>query len=143
MESVIALARHARGASRVQFESRVRGALPEVHCDSEQIKQVLLNLVMNAVEATPEGTVCLEASAQSDFAVITVQDEGSGVPVAQEDLIFEPFFTTKESGNGLGLAIAAQIVDQHGGNLAARNRPGKGLTIELRLPVRSSMKAGA
>jgi signal transduction histidine kinase len=107
-----------------------------VQCDSEQLKQVLLNLLMNAVHATGKGEVNLQAYTRDGAAFIVVRDEGAGIPKDQEDRIFEPFFTTKPNGSGLGLAIASKIVEQHGGLLTARNAPGKGLTMVLQLPVK-------
>jgi two-component system, NtrC family, sensor histidine kinase HydH len=135
IDSTIALARHSGEASGVEFRRTIDGALPEVQCDSEQLKQVLLNLLMNAVHATGRGAVDLNAFARDGAAFIVVRDEGAGIPKDQEDRIFEPFFTTKPNGSGLGLAIASKIIEQHGGLLTARNAPGKGLTMVLQLPV--------
>jgi signal transduction histidine kinase len=135
IDSTIALARHSGEAAGVEFRRIVDGILPEVQCDSEQLKQVLLNLLMNAVHATGNGAIDLEAYARDNTAFILVRDEGSGIPKDQEDRIFEPFFTTKPNGSGLGLAIASKIIEQHGGLLSARNTPGKGLTMVLQLPV--------
>jgi signal transduction histidine kinase len=67
--------------------------------------------------------------------VITVRDEGSGIPPEQRERIFDPFFTTKDNGTGLGLAIASTIVEQHGGTLSAVNAPGRGLDVVVQLPL--------
>lgn len=135
IDSTVALARHSGVANGIEFRRRIDGALPEVECDSEQLKQVLLNLLMNAVHATGQGAVDLHAYAQDGEAYIMVRDEGAGIPKEQEDRIFEPFFTTKSNGSGLGLAIASKIVEQHGGRLTPQNVPGKGLTMLIQLPV--------
>lgn len=135
MESTIALARHSGEADGIRFDYRVENALPEVRCDPEQMKQVLFNLLINAVHATGRGTVQLEACCRNGAVVVTVRDQGHGIPKEKESRIFEPFFTTKAEGSGLGLAIAGKIVEQHGGTLTARNIPGKGLTMELQLPL--------
>jgi signal transduction histidine kinase len=135
IDSTIALARHSGEAGDIEFRRTVDGELPEVLCDSEQLKQVLFNLVMNAVHATGKGVVDLHAWTQSGSAFISVRDEGSGIPKEQEDRIFEPFFTTKANGSGLGLAIASKIMEQHGGTLMAKNTPGEGLAMELQLPI--------
>jgi two-component system, NtrC family, sensor histidine kinase HydH len=135
MDSTIALARHSGEAEGITFERKVVGTVPEVPCDPEQLKQVLFNLVINAVHATGSGKVELWVGLSGGAAVITVRDEGKGIPKDQEGRIFEPFFTTKSGGSGLGLAIAGKIVEQHGGTLTARNTPGKGLTMELQLPL--------
>jgi two-component system sensor histidine kinase HydH len=136
IDSTIALARHSGEARGVEFHRTIEGELPEAQCDSEQLKQVLLNLLMNAVHATGDGSVDLRAYARDGKAFIVVRDEGSGIPKDQEDRIFEPFFTTKPNGSGLGLAIASKIIEQHGGLLTARNSPGKGLTMVLQLPIK-------
>ena len=135
ISATIALARHSGQADGIEFRPRCDTSLPEVQCDPEQMKQVLLNLVMNAVHATGTGVIDLEACTRDGLAIIAVRDQGSGVPKEQEKHMFEPFFTTKANGTGLGLAIAAQIVEQHGGKLEAQNSPGRGLTMVLELPV--------
>ncbi|MCU1328239.1 MAG: Sensor histidine kinase [Bryobacterales bacterium] len=110
--------------------------MSEVECDPEQLKQVLLNLVLNAVEASPPNSEVTIAADRVDGHVrISVTDKGAGVTPGDEDKIFEPFFTTREKGSGLGLAIASNIVRQHGGNLAAENNPAGGMTFRVELPV--------
>jgi signal transduction histidine kinase len=95
-----------------------QGEIPEVALDPAAIRRVLLNLLRNAVEASPKGaTIRLELSARGDGFRLTVNDEGPGVPEAKRDQIFEPFFTTKEKGTGLGLAMARKMVVLHGGSL--------------------------
>jgi signal transduction histidine kinase len=109
--------------------------LPLVTVDAEQIKQVLLNLVINALQAMPKGgrvvlrTLCDEKGA----VVIEVEDEGGGVDPAIATRIFDPFFTTKEKGVGLGLSIAYKIVLQHGGSLTVKNSE-RGAAFRLTLP---------
>ena len=138
IDSVIALAGHSPGASAVTFYREIATPLPEVECDSEQVKQVLLNLIINAIQATREGTVELRAFANDGAAFVSVCDQGGGIAAEEQDRIFEPFFTTKETGTGLGLAVAAKIVEQHGGALTAENRPGQGLTMTVQLPLERS-----
>jgi signal transduction histidine kinase len=135
IDSTIALARHSGEAVGIEFRRTVERDLPEVQCDSEQLKQVLFNLVMNAVHATGRGAVDLHACTRDGSVFITVRDQGSGIPREHEDRIFEPFFTTKPNGSGLGLAIASKITEQHGGALLAKNTPGEGLAMELQLPI--------
>jgi signal transduction histidine kinase len=112
-------------------------------CDSEQVKQVLLNLIMNAIQATGQGAVDLHAFVKDGSVCIAVRDHGAGIPAEDEDRIFEPFFTTKETGSGLGLAIATRIAEQHGGTLSAENSPGQGLTMTLKLPLTNKVRATA
>jgi signal transduction histidine kinase len=143
IDSVIALARHSGRAAGITFNRSIDVGLPEVQCDSEQIKQVLVNLVMNAIDATGNGNIYLEGAYSDGMVWVSVADEGAGIPLAQEDRIFEPFFTTKETGSGLGLPIAAQIVESHGGTLRAQNQPGSGLKMILQFPIAPAIRADA
>jgi signal transduction histidine kinase len=96
-----------------------------VDADPEKIKQVLLNLVRNAVEATGTGgRIELRVARDADAARVDVEDDGPGLP-SPEAPIFEPFYTTKAQGTGLGLSIAHRIVADHGGRIAVDSRPGR------------------
>ncbi len=108
-----------------------------VHCDREQLHQVLVNLLMNGVQAAGvDGTVILRAESQihNDGVQIEVLDDGPGILEADLHRIFNPFFTTKASGTGLGLAIVHRIVESHGGTVRAGNRPEGGAKFVLWLP---------
>lgn len=127
--------------SRVQVEST--GDLPSVTVDPDQLKQVLLDLVLNAVQAMPEGgVVTLRAAKLSDAIAIEVQDEGVGINPENIEKIFDPFFTTRPNGTGLGLSIAYQIVRQHQGRLEVRRNPERGMTFAILLPLHFDEKAG-
>jgi signal transduction histidine kinase len=92
--------------------------------DEEKVKQVLLNLLRNAIEATgPDGRIAVRIRQVSAMGEITVEDDGPGWHA--DAPVFEPFFTTKDSGAGLGLAIVHRIVMDHGGTLDASSRPGR------------------
>ena len=133
--SVLVLASHSPGGDAIDFRRTIAEALPEVECDSEQLKQVLLNLVINAVEATGQGVVEIIAAADKTRVTITVRDHGAGIPPALRQQVFDPFFTTKNNGTGLGLAIASKIVEQHGGSLAAASAPSGGMDMVVILPL--------
>jgi two-component system, NtrC family, sensor histidine kinase HydH len=136
LESVAALATHAANSQQIEFLRNVHDGLPEVECDPEQLKQVLLNLLINAIQASNgAGTIWLDAAVRTDRISILVRDQGCGIPPAEQDRIFDPFFTTKENGTGLGLAIASMIVEQHGGLLTAEHNQDKGMTFRLELPL--------
>ncbi|MBI5572674.1 MAG: PAS domain-containing protein [Desulfomonile tiedjei] len=114
--------------------------VPAVHGDRNQIKQVLLNLMLNSVEAMPEGgviTVSVETGHNSDRVKVTVSDTGTGIPKAVQPQVFEPFVTTKEIGKGvgLGLSVAYGIVAQHGGMLEMQSEEGKGTKFVVTLPA--------
>ncbi len=127
-----------------------------VHVDSEQMRQVLMNLVLNALEAVEaEGKVEVRiasrrersgkgAGSNGPWVCVEVQDNGIGIAAPEVDLIFEPFYSTKRGGTGLGLAIANRIVERHGGELEVESRLGAGTTMRLWVPrVTSTAKTVA
>lgn len=143
IESVATLARHAAILHDVELVLDLPAGICEIECDAEQLKQVLLNLIINAVQATEgRGTVLIRGSRVQNRLRIEILDEGCGIPSAQQDQIFDPFFTTKESGTGLGLAIAANIIEQHGGLLTSLSNPDKGMTFRIDLPLQRPLKPG-
>jgi signal transduction histidine kinase len=106
-------------------------------CDPEQIYQVVLNLVVNAVQALPAGgNVWLRMLAESSGSVgFEVEDDGPGLPAEIRERIFQPFVTGRDGGTGLGLAFVDRIVKAHRGRVAVRSEPGKGTVFEVRLPM--------
>jgi len=136
LDLVIILVRHACDASRLDLRRHIGSDLPMLECDPEQLKQVLINLVMNACQAMPlGGTVLLEAQRDGASIQIDVHDQGGGIDEANLEKIFDPFFTTKESGTGLGLSVAHQIVSQHGGVLTIASNSSQGVTVRVSLPL--------
>jgi signal transduction histidine kinase len=141
LDGVIALAQHAIGQKNIAFRRHVAPDMPFIECDPEQMTQVLLNLVINATEASEAGSVVTLTADQTDDTVrIRVVDEGSGVPPEDIDKLFNPFFTTKESGTGLGLPVAHQIVGQMGGLLTARRNRSGGMTFSIDFPNKDAGK---
>jgi signal transduction histidine kinase len=137
LDSVIELAGHAIEKQSIALRRETSPQLPAVECDPELLRQVLLNLIINAIQAMPSGgEVVISASPQPERMLIHVKDEGCGIKPEDRDRIFDPFFTTKENGSGLGLSVAHQIVQQHGGVLTAAANPEKGMTFSLLLPLR-------
>lgn len=137
LDSVLDLASHALDGNRIVLRKEVAEQLPTLECDPEQLKQVLLNLVINAIQATSgDGEVVLRSSRQEDRILIQVRDQGCGISPQNLDRIFDPFFTTKENGTGLGLSVVHQIVEQHGGLLTAENNRDKGMTFSVLFPAR-------
>jgi signal transduction histidine kinase len=106
--------------------------------DARKLRQALLNLVLNAIQASPRGSAVRVAVASACEGVrITVRDDGVGMTPEVLDRIRKPYFTTKEGGTGLGLAVARGLVEQHGGNLDLKSSPGKGTTVTLTLPTKA------
>lgn len=114
----------------------VEDGVPPVTGEEERLRQVLINLCLNGLEASPEGGhVTLSAGHEAGRVWLTVDDSGPGVPPEIRDRLFEPFFTTKAQGSGLGLPIVHAIVTQHGGTLEVGTAPGGGARFILRLPA--------
>ncbi|WP_164019696.1 sensor histidine kinase [Pyxidicoccus trucidator] len=117
-------------------QAPLEAELPPVAGEEERLRQVLINLCLNALEATPAGSaVTVSAGHEGGRVWLTVDDAGPGVPKEVRERIFEPFFTTKAQGSGLGLSIVHAIVTQHGGTLEVGAAPGGGARFILRLPV--------
>ncbi|HZC24729.1 MAG TPA: ATP-binding protein [Candidatus Binatia bacterium] len=138
LESVSRLAAETAKMSGTRVRVEPGDDVPPVLVDAEQMKQVLLNLVINAIQAMRSGgEVLLRATTKSASVVLEVQDEGVGIPPEDLERVFNPFVTTRPDGTGLGLSIAYQIVRQHGGHIAARRNPDKGMTFTVTLPLGS------
>lgn len=108
--------------------------------DPDKVTQILLNVLLNAVQFTPEGgQVAVQGTAQSlshgKFAVVGVLDQGPGIKEADRERIFDPFFSTRENGTGLGLSIASRLIDEHHGYIEVTNRPGGGSEFSLFFPL--------
>jgi signal transduction histidine kinase len=135
LDEVVRLLRPEARANGVVLQRRGLGARsPSAPADGEKVKQVVINLVRNAIEAMPDGgTVGVEDGLVNGKVCIVVQDDGPGLP---EDLdVFQLFVTTKPGGTGLGLSIAQQIVLEHGGEITAESKTGSGTRFTVCLPV--------
>ena len=136
IDRVVALLVGEADRAGVSLRVNRRGDLPPITLDAPQIEQVLLNVVLNAIQASPRGSeVRIDALPRDDLAVIDVTDEGSGMSREQVARAFAPFFTTKDAGTGLGLAIAQRIVAAHRGSIDIESTPGRGSRVRIHLPV--------
>jgi signal transduction histidine kinase len=124
--------------SRVQLRFKPYKEPLVVQIDPRLIKQVILNLMINALQAMPNGgELIVSADVAGDDAVIDVIDTGAGIPADAVEKIFQAYYSTKKGGTGLGLAMAQRIVQEHGGELAVSSEVGKGSDFKVRLPRRS------
>lgn len=135
VEEALELIRLDRRARGVSFERIESGPCPPICGVRDQLVQILVNLLLNALESMPDGgTVRLATLATGAAVEITVSDTGQGLEPDVRRRIFEPFFTTKQQGVGLGLAISKSLVEAHGGDLRVRSAPGKGSSFTVSLP---------
>ena len=137
ISSVIQSVVHSfRPPNRVAFKVRQAESTPDIWLDEQLLRQVLDNLLRNAVEAIEqEGSIEIETDVIDRFVVVRVRDSGVGIPTDVQSKLFEPFFTTKSHGTGLGLATSQQIMFDHSGHLLVDSQPGKGTTFSLLLPL--------
>ena len=126
---------------RLNVKEKLARPLPPAPLDGSQIKQALVNLVKNAMQAmTRGGTLTVETGQNTEEVWVSVGDTGGGIPPDQVNLIFEPFYTTKKKGTGLGLMIVQRIVRQHGGHIELESRVGQGTTFRIWLPRREKQQ---
>jgi signal transduction histidine kinase len=119
--------------------------MPTVLMDKDQIQQAVINLILNATDATDSGgtiTVLTQFIPQNKVVEIAISDTGKGISGENTDKIFEPFFTTKGSGTGLGLAITHGIIGQHGGTIDVKSNQSQGTTFTIRLPQSQGKQNG-
>jgi signal transduction histidine kinase len=132
----IFLLRNQCQRQQVRIVENIAENLPELMLDSDRIKQVILNLMNNALDAMPDGGVLtINAEFQGDDILITLVDSGEGISADQLPLVFEPFFTTKGQGTGLGLSICHSIITEHGGDIQIDSRLGQGAHVQITLPI--------
>ena len=146
-ESVEAARADRSLASRVRFEVDLPKRLPPLPIDRHVVRQALVNVLLNAMQAMPQGgTVRLRVRAEPDAPVphvcVEVEDAGPGIPPELLGRVFEPFFTTKARGTGLGLAVVKRIVEDHRGEVSVRSKPGQGTVFTFRLPLAAGEATG-
>jgi len=136
------LLRHRFKSYGVTVHLRRAAPLSEVLADPDQLKEVFMNLLINACEATGEGgSITIEeeegiSDPLGPVAVVRIRDNGPGIAADLQEKVFEPFFSTKEEGTGLGLSIAVRIIEQHGGQMRLQSEEGLGATFVITLPCR-------
>ncbi|MDA8222842.1 ATP-binding protein [Desulfosporosinus sp.] len=136
LDEGVTLVQPALRQNNIKLEqARSQVDLQEVEVDPDQIKQVILNILLNAIDAQGEGGVILLSGVQEEgFVGFAVSDEGPGILPDALPYIYDPFFTTKETGTGLGLSVVHRILDQHGGKITTLNLNERGVRVEILLP---------
>jgi two-component system NtrC family sensor kinase len=147
IRTTMSLVSHKLKLGDVNVELHLEENLPRVHCDSSQMQQVVMNLLLNAAEATQNsghGLVGVRTMLEQDnsIVILEVTDNGEGISPEHLPKIFDPFFTTKEEGKGvgLGLAVVYGIVDAHGGDIEVKSKKGEGTTFRVTLPLSTGPK---
>ncbi len=138
VDRVLVLTTHLFASNKILLESGFGQGLPNIMVDRHMIEQVLMNLILNAVQAMKDGGVLsIRTSVVEGVCLIEVRDTGSGIPPTVLSRIFDPFFTTKSEGEGtgLGLSVSLGIAERHGGKILVESEVGKGTTFTLCLPV--------
>jgi Amt family ammonium transporter len=150
LDETLALVAYEMEAQGVALEKEYAPELPPVPMDREQMKQVFLNILLNAIQAMEEGGQLKVLTALKNHSAgaknqsvmeISFQDTGRGIPEDMQARVFEPFFSTKEEGIGLGLPIAQRIVEEHGGKIRLESIPGKGTIFYLTIPYGTQINA--
>ncbi len=142
-------ARQQTGNKNIEFSIQIPSPLPRFRMDAEQLHQVLLNLVLNGIQAIDqEGKITIQAQVPQNSSApgrtnsieLSVSDTGAGISREQLEKIFRPFYTTKRGGTGLGLSLCRRIISQHGGTLTAESQISKGSRFIIRLPMREAVE---
>jgi signal transduction histidine kinase len=135
LRDVAAQARLKESGGDIEIVERLSVDLPEVQADAEQMHQVFLNVILNALAAKGTRTVEVKSRADGGEIAVSVRDDGEGIAPEVVSKVFDPFFTTRDAGTGLGLSISHQIVRDHGGRITVESERGQGTEVTVRLPA--------
>ena len=143
IDSVMKLVGETAKLAGVAVKAEVGGANARVQADVDQIKQVLLNLGLNGIQAMQRGGILTyRATATNEFVEFEIIDDGKGIPESDLERIFNPFYTSRAEGTGMGLSIAYRIVNQHNGHITVRRNKERGMTFVVRLPRPAVVERG-
>ena len=141
LEGTINLVSVKAQSQGITIRKNIDAVLPETVADKEQMRQVFLNVILNAMESMPDGGAleagarCIKDKKGVSAIEIKIKDSGCGIPFEMIKKVSEPFFTTKTEGTGLGLFIASRILERHKGGIVIFSEQGKGTTVSIELPV--------
>lgn len=148
IKNTLLILRHRLKLGNIELELRLSDNLPKIECDSSQMQQVIINLVMNGAEACQNkgsGRVSIATRQDNDSIILEIADTGDGIPREIMSKIFDPFFTTKGEGKGigLGLSVVYGIVDAHGGDIEVDSKTGEGAIFKVTLPIKRMSPSGS
>jgi signal transduction histidine kinase len=145
LETIVTLVANSARERRVKLMLHPPTVPVVITADGEKLRQAFLNIIINALQATPPGGSVLISTTVSQPAIceIQIRDTGPGIDAETLARIFEPFFTTKVDGTGLGLAITRKIIESHGGTIMVESVVGHGTTVTVRLPIQVATSGGA
>jgi len=137
LADVVLFTRRFASQSNVEIQEHYAPGVPEVMADPDQLKQVFVNLVSNAVQAMEEtgGIIVVATQSQNGFVSVSVTDDGPGIPSEALLKVFDPFYSTRDEGTGLGLTMVHRIIDEHNGHIEVASEPGTGTRFTVSLPV--------
>jgi two-component system NtrC family sensor kinase len=141
IEKSIDLISHQASIQNINIQKKTSPDLPQIMIDKGQIQQVFINILLNAIEAMPQGgTLTVSSGVENKMVAIGFADTGNGIPEENLRKIFDPFFTTKKQGRGtgLGLSVSYGIIERHRGRLEVKSQVGKGTTFTIKLPIEVS-----
>ena len=129
---------HTQMPESIELTKKLDTSLPEVEIDTDQVRQVLVNIITNAVQAMPEGgKLTIGARTVDNFLQVEITDTGVGIPEDAIEKVFDPLYTMKAKGIGLGLAVCQSIIERHEGHIGVESNVGKGTTFTVRLPLKA------
>ena len=141
VDGIVRLLHVQASRKSITLETALPESLPQVQCDPEQLRQVLLNLTLNAIQAADRpGSIHIEAQARDTFIDMEIRDDGPGIPADVRAHLFEPFFTTKHDGTGLGLAVTKTIIESHGGQITVEPNTPRGARFLITIPLLQESK---
>jgi len=140
LRKAIAITTHPAELQNIRLVSNLAPELPDLQGDSDKLQQVFVNIILNALQAMPEGgelTVGTRLTEDSKFIEIEISDTGCGIPQEHLSKLFDPFFSTKGTGKGtgLGLSVSLGIIQKHNGTIDVKSKVGEGSTFIIRLPA--------
>ncbi|MFH1690821.1 MAG: ATP-binding protein [Candidatus Eisenbacteria bacterium] len=136
IKDVRKLLSHGMLSSRIRLIGSLADGLPVTMGDANQLKQVFLNVISNSIQSMPDGgTIEISSEQSGQTIVVTVHDNGPGIPKEIMSKLFVPFFTTRKAGSGLGMAVTRRIMENHGGSVSVDSEMGKGTTVSLLIPI--------